>query len=174
MSDILLKVMLAFAVVAVIGYPFVRVWSAGEADDDFLELNEESEILYRRKETAYAALKELEFDYRIGALSERDYRELEAKYKLEAIEAISAVEERETDEQAFAAAGQQECPACGQEYEPGVRFCSVCGERLPEDGGGRRAKEVTAKTRPSCCPDCGSPIESSYHFCVVCGMEVVR
>lgn len=173
MSYILLKVMLALAVVAAIAYPLVRVRPAGDAEDDVLELNEESEVLYRRKEAAYATLKELEFDYRMGALSERDFRELEAKYKLEAIEVIGAVEEREAAEQALADAGQPECPHCRQTYVPGMKFCASCGERLVAKGNGRPQK-VRAVSRPSHCPDCGSQLDPTHRFCGDCGMEVAR
>lgn len=173
MSYILLKVMLALAVVAAIAYPLVRVRPAGDAEDDVLELNEESEVLYRRKEAAYATLKELEFDYRMGALSERDFRELEAKYKLEAIEAIGAVEELEAAEQAPADAGQLECPQCGETYEPGMKFCASCGEPLLVTSSGR-PQEVRAVAGPSPCPGCGSQLDPTHRFCGDCGMEVAR
>jgi class 3 adenylate cyclase len=36
-------------------------------------------------------------------------------------------------------AGAPSCPACGAEALPDARFCSTCGERLPEPGRGRSA-----------------------------------
>ncbi len=41
--------------------------------------------LLRQKESAYTAIKELDFDYRMGKLSAEDHKALRAKYEQQAI-----------------------------------------------------------------------------------------
>jgi hypothetical protein len=49
--------------------------------------------LLARKEAAYSALKELEFDYQTRKLSPEDYEELRAIYRVEAAEALKAMDQ---------------------------------------------------------------------------------
>lgn len=49
--------------------------------------------LVARKEAAYSALKELEFDYRTRKLSPEDYEELRTVYRLEAAEILKAMDQ---------------------------------------------------------------------------------
>ncbi len=49
--------------------------------------------LLARKEAAFSALKELEFDYRTRKLSPEDYEELRAIYRVEAAEVLEAMDQ---------------------------------------------------------------------------------
>ncbi len=51
-----------------------------------------AEELYARRDTTYSMLKELEFDYRSGILTEEDYKDLEARYKKKAISALKDID----------------------------------------------------------------------------------
>ncbi|MDW8338250.1 MAG: hypothetical protein RMM28_03835, partial [Thermoleophilia bacterium] len=70
-------VLLAVAVVVVVALPFLR--EPAPASDALEEPDERErrrvEILERR-DRALAALKEIEFDHRTGALNDEDYRSL--------------------------------------------------------------------------------------------------
>lgn len=52
--------------------------------------------LLARRAAAYSALKELEFDYRTRKLSQEDYEELRAVYRMEAAEALKALDQGAT------------------------------------------------------------------------------
>jgi uncharacterized OB-fold protein len=53
------------------------------------------------------------------------------------------------------------CPACGQAYRTGDRFCVRCGSALPEAGAvGRK------------CPSCGASLHENDRFCARCGRSV--
>ena len=52
--------------------------------------------LLAQKEAAFSALKELEFDYRTRKLSPEDYEELRAIYRVEAAEALKAMDQGTT------------------------------------------------------------------------------
>ena len=52
------------------------------------------------------------------------------------------------------------CPACGQAYQAGDRFCVRCGGGLPQ-----------SEARPSgpSCPSCGAAVREGDEFCAKCG-----
>src|SRR4030066_1465625 len=64
-----------------IAYPlFKQKWSLASPDED-----DKFRELHSRRDTTYSMLKELEFDFQSGILTEEDYRDLEARYKRKAI-----------------------------------------------------------------------------------------
>ena len=56
-----------------------------------------------------------------------------------------------------------QCPACGQPYLSGDRFCVKCGADLP--GG---AAEPPGREAPAC-PQCGASLRPGDVFCSKCG-----
>ena len=76
-----------------------------------------------RKLAAYAAIKEVELDKRIGKLSDEDYADLIARYKEQAVEAISALETMS----ASSTKRPAYCAACGTKQVSGGKFCPGCG-----------------------------------------------
>ena len=85
-------------------------------------------------------LKELEFDFQSGVLTEEDYRDLEARYKRRAISILREIDDRETGAdieeeiekqvQELRRGKGQFCTQCGATYQPGDRFCAHCGTSL--------------------------------------------
>ncbi len=51
----------------------------------------------RQKEEAIAGIRDAEFDFHLGKLSEADYRSLRARLEAEALEAITRLEEKPDD-----------------------------------------------------------------------------
>jgi hypothetical protein len=74
-----------------------------------------------RKESAIDALRELEFEYQTGKVSDEDYALLRARYAREALAARDDLGEK---------AGLGSCPACGASPREGAKFCSGCGGTL--------------------------------------------
>jgi hypothetical protein len=117
-----------------------------------IDLLAETELdrLMDRKTVIYRNLKDLEFEYAMGRLSEADYRRLEADYKndaatiLEKLDALGASEnfdnamEKEIASRKAKlfgpgparAAETPKCPSCGAEIISGKKFCADCGQRL--------------------------------------------
>lgn len=89
--------------------------------------------LERRKVEAYRAIKEAEFDKRMGKLSDEDYDSLVGRYRDQALEAIAALEERAPPRQpGYRKSSQVKfCPACGTKVGAGAKFCASCGAGLP-------------------------------------------
>ena len=113
--------------------------------------------LTERKEQLYASIKELEFDHRVGKMSQDDHdslrEELESRaigvlsqlHRLEARDPDLGLRKRiEVDVRGLAARGPGsggeppvaqpscDCPGCGRTREPGHRFCPDCGQHLDE------------------------------------------
>ena len=55
------------------------------------------------------------------------------------------------------------CPACGQAYQAGDRFCVRCGGALPQPGAA-----FTGRV----CPSCGATVGERDEFCARCGQEL--
>lgn len=110
-----------------------------------------------RRDAEIETLREVEFEYRTGKLSEEDYRELRARHAEAAVRARReaageegvSVEEpdqgedgpREVGSDAPAAEPDEgpplpRCPECGaRARRTGARFCSECGSDLEAPGG---------------------------------------
>ena len=118
-------ILLTILTFAFIAYPLFKPEapaSAGSADDEnLLELQS-------RRNTTYFMLKELEFDFQSGILTEDDYQDLEKRYKKKAVSILKDID------------GVKKGTSIEEEIEKRVlklrqgkgRFCSECGERYQE------------------------------------------
>ena len=100
------------------------------------------------RETVLLALRDLDFDFKTGKVSEEDYQPLRAQLMAEAAQYVEA--EKQEDEQlealiqsrrqgqkqniqsahCSAEANQEHCPSCGGKIQVGDLFCSSCGTRI--------------------------------------------
>jgi len=192
----LIGVVLALLAVGFISYPLLREQLG---DEETLDLPEDLEDLLRRKESTYSALKELEFDFKTGKLSEGDFRELDSRYRADALEILAAIDARDegmrdtsdprtskaqrtrsragTVESAPAVAAPTldpfTCAACGRVNPEGARFCAGCGDQI-----GVEAEETDPETHEEAagdeitCEQCGTVARPGHRFCASCGAEV--
>ena len=116
-----------------------------------------ADALHREKESVYHAIREMEFDYRTGKVSDEDYGALMARYRAKAIDLIKQIDSLEAESAATGAEAwhgrvEQEmraalatdprtaaplpvCAGCGQQNLPIHRFCTRCGFPVPETAG---------------------------------------
>ncbi len=80
-----------------------------------------------RKDAAIEALRELEFEFQTGKISDEDYQSLRRRWAHQAIQARDELGEKLGGVPA-------RCGTCGSEPRPGARFCSRCGSPLATDG----------------------------------------
>jgi hypothetical protein len=119
------------------------------------------------RETAVAALREIEFDRATGKLSDTDYAELKSRYTQEAVVAMRkegttvSVATQSADDEIEAAirayrTGLLSCPSCGPRPEPDAAFCSNCGRYLRDR-----------------CAGCGAPVDAlDARYCISCGTRL--
>ena len=145
---------LAVACVLYVARPFLR--EPEPADD---RLDEPGEFERRRlaleeeRDRALAALKELEFDHRTGAVADEDYRSLVGPLRKQAAEALRAFEPR-----AASRKPALEALAGGRERAAGRRFAvSRQGRERRQRRGGEEMVEVPGQPMPPQHPDIPEP-----------------
>ena len=158
---VLLVMMAAFTVVA---WPLMS--SARDARREHGGASPWNDLIGRR-DAAYRALKELEFEYQLGNLSEPDYRGLRERYRSEAAATLRELDAAVASGGEASVAGPAaatgsaptdsieaglSCPSCGRETEAGDLYCWSCGGQL-----GRQ------------CGNCGGLIQAGHQFCSSCG-----
>ena len=139
MENFLDGVLLTIGIIA-IAYPLVR-----RSRPTHQAAPDPERKLRAEKENVYEVLKDLDFEFRTGKLSEQDYRELQADYRARALRLLQHSEDRQPD---------GECHACGRLNPSGSRYCEICGASLDP---------------VSTCAACGAPGRPEDRFCAVCG-----
>jgi hypothetical protein len=93
MTALVLGALIAAIAVLLVALPFLR---RGGDDDDRIDQPTEAEeqrlLLIDERDHALAALKELEFDHRTGAIDDTDYRELVGPLRRAAADALRALD----------------------------------------------------------------------------------
>jgi predicted nucleic acid-binding Zn ribbon protein len=106
------------------------------------------------------ALRDLDFDYKTGKVSEEDYQPLRARLLVEAAKSIETTkrddEQLEAMIQARRKTAHQGCEHCGTAITEGQKFCSRCGSSIG--------------AQP--CPSCGKKLQKGDVFCSSCGTKI--
>lgn len=109
-----------------------------------------------------SALRDLDFDFRTGKVSEEDYTALRAQLVAEAalyFQSEKSVEDDQLEAMINARKASQskvrECSHCGKKIETDSRFCSQCGTAVGND-----------------CPSCGKTVQAEDLFCTTCGTKL--
>ncbi|MFH1003287.1 MAG: zinc-ribbon domain-containing protein [Chloroflexota bacterium] len=150
-------------------YPLFRQRSAPAVAVD----DERQRELSTSRDTAYSMLKELEFDYQSGLLTEEDYQELSTRYKGKAMAILkqlddSGADSGATDEIETAVLklrrSQRQAPARGKGQGP----VSSPG---PEDVIEQQVRRARRSPRRFC-TQCGAPAQPEDRFCSSCGASL--
>ena len=127
--------------------------------------------LIRKKEMVYHNIKDLQFEYQMGKVSEEDFNNLDTEYRIEAADVLKQIElmavktrnqEIHKTMTHIPGTGQAHrvdthwCTACGTARIKGHQFCTGCGELLP------------CKS----CSFCGVELKPDMKFCSECGRKV--
>lgn len=100
--------------------------------------NHRASDLQDRKETIYAAIKDIEFDHEMGKLSDEDFQDLRQQYKKEAMALLKKIDgiEKKTGGRgkngSSAKQAAQFCWKCGKKLTQDDRFCPECGQNIQE------------------------------------------
>ena len=114
-----------------------------------------------RHEEILLALRDLDFDFKTGKVSEEDYQPLRTQLLAEAAQYIESEKKEEEQLEALIQSRrngkrQNKCEHCGATLEAGQRFCSKCG----------------ASVNSESCPSCGKKIRLGDTFCSSCGTKI--
>lgn len=126
-----LGVALTIGVAAFVLYPLLRGTSEGGSG------RLSTDDLLARRDRVYGEIKDLEFDQRVGKVTDDDYRDARERLEVEAARILQALDERLRvfDEQIEREVKQLRakrsgCPSCGAAITPNARFCAACGAQL--------------------------------------------
>ncbi len=126
--------------------------------------------LIDQRDAAYRGIKELDFEYQLGNLSESDYGRLRQRYRTEAATTLRSLDAATggggdapaADPAVSTGTGPSDsietelpCPSCGKSTEAGDRYCWGCGAQL-----GRQ------------CVKCGDLVQARHQFCGSCGARL--
>ncbi len=126
MEFVLVAIVLA-AVFGIIAYPIINPPRTEKTESDALD------TLLVQRDSAYQAIRDLDFDYQLGKLSTTDYNSLRERYKARAASAlqeIDAMQAAPTNRAGLALEQALRCRNCKTPYELGDKFCRKCGNKL--------------------------------------------
>ena len=89
--------------------------------------------LEERKAAIYENLRDLQFEYRVGKLSDADYQQTKVGLQKELAVVLAELEGLKTGVVPVAAAPKPEvptCPHCGAKFEKNMKFCGECGKEM--------------------------------------------
>lgn len=121
--------------------------------------------LLGRKDAVLQAIKDLEFDNRLGKTSEEDYQRLNQRLRRQAIGLLQQIEKvapesASLDEQLEGIIAQ-------------FRQTTVAPATLPAQQQPTPAASTTSTPATSFCTQCGKPVDVSHKFCAHCGTPIV-
>jgi hypothetical protein len=132
MALFMVELVLLILTLLAIAYPLFRKEAAFVLDNTLTE-SDFSDLLYR-KEAAYIALVDLEFDYKTGKIADDDYKTMKSSMESEALGLIKKVDEYEKTGSTQSVAPKTDkkrfCHGCGITVTLDQRFCSECGAKL--------------------------------------------
>jgi hypothetical protein len=182
MLTVTIIILLTIPVIFYVGYPlFKRKAKITPISSDSLDGYHLKELL-KKKENAYLAIKDLDFDYKMGKLSEADHINLREQLKREAMVILQQIDELEKSQygesledqiereilayrkrkkaeiQSYSAkiTSEIKCPHCQKPSGANDKFCSECGTRVQMS-----------------CEGCGKTYTVGQKFCSHCGTKLV-
>src|SRR5215831_17241396 len=94
--------------------------------------------LEERKAAIYENLRDLQFEYRVGKLSDADYQQTKTGLQKELAGVLAQIEQVQTTgpakpapvKAAPAPSIAMVCPQCGAEFAKPMKFCGECGKAM--------------------------------------------
>jgi hypothetical protein len=122
--------------------------------------------LLGRKDATLQAIKDLEFDYRVGKMSQEDYQRLDQRLRRQAIGLMQQIEKvapesASLDEQLESIIAQ-------------FRQTSLPSTPAPSVPTSTASASPSASNSARFCTECGKPIEAGHKFCAYCGTAVAQ
>jgi hypothetical protein len=176
---IILAIVMSIGALLIVAYPIIA--KSRNVEPAASSAQEELDELLARREAAFQALRELNFDHRVGKVSDEDFAVFEANLKEVAVGSLEALDdweaesdlildpvlERAIDARRAALLGsERSCPSCGRPAFADDKFCAACGSALPAE----IPRPVIAD--PDTCPKCGRPYAPDDRFCGHCGAQL--
>ena len=88
--------------------------------------------LDERKAAIYENLRDLQFEYRVGKLSDADYQQTKLALQKELAVVLAGIEKIAKTAPVKPAPKKAEfvCPHCGKQFSTAMKFCGECGKEM--------------------------------------------
>lgn len=142
--------------------------------------DEKSQELLFKRDTVFSMLKELEFDHQSGILAEKDYHELEERYKKKGIAILKDIDSlegaAEIDKAIEAEISQRrkgKAPSAEDEIEQKI---SSLRKKSPAGAPEEIEKKISERRQQQkggqFCTKCGARRQPEDSFCAHCGAQL--
>ncbi len=127
---------LAIAAILVIALTTVFTLSIRAKDIPKPEPESPTRHLEERKAAIYENLRDLQFEYRVGKLSDDDYQQTKLSLQKELAGVLAAIDQIGAGVPAAKAVKPIEatpknvCPSCGVHFSRAMKFCGECGKAM--------------------------------------------
>ncbi len=91
--------------------------------------------LDERKAAIYENLRDLQFEFRVGKLSDYDYQQTKLDLQKELAQVMAQVDQLKSQTVApvpIPVVNPNACPACGASFPQPLKFCGECGAKMNE------------------------------------------
>lgn len=174
--SIVIALLLAAAAVIAVVWPLLRPGPAPVmVDDDRL-----AELL-GRKDAVMMAIKDLEFDYRVGKLSDEDYQLYDQRLRRQAVGLLQQIEQVAPESARFDASLEAEIAQRRQVHEPAAPAPAAVPVTVvtiavaapsPSAPAASLSSADGESTLPRFCTTCGNRLAAHHKFCAQCGAPV--
>lgn len=169
---LLIALVLSGLAMAAVAWPLLK-----KGPTPVLVENDRLADLLHRKEQVLTAIKELEFDYRVGKMSEADYQQYDQRLRRQAIGIMQQIEQVAPESVGLDATLEREIEQ--------LRLVKPANASSPTSDAGMEAEiarrrrvpatQVAAPTNgvaPRFCTACGAALAPHHKFCAQCGTPV--
>lgn len=122
-----------FAVLVLVGAVVFTLFIRGK-DLPEPELVSPTAHLEERKARIYENLRDLQFEYRVGKLSDDDYQKTKLDLQKELARVLAEIDAIAPAKQAAPAVvpapNPNTCPHCGAKFDRPLKFCGECGKKM--------------------------------------------
>lgn len=175
---IISTVVLAVVAIGVVVWPILRPPRASLAN---APANQELAELTAKRDAALRAVKDLDFDFQTGKVSQEDYLVYESALKAQAVAAIQTVDDYQNQQQHTAAAAHSELDAALEAQIAALRRTPSAPASATSTNGHTETTPpvVAAATQTddigaaNFCRQCGQPVHGGDRFCAHCGTALV-
>ena len=170
---VFLALLITVAVFAFVSYPLLR---PGRSEADLVPTDHRGEEdLLAQRDAAYAAIKELEFEFHLGNLSQKDYDDLRARSRRRAADILRHLDATEREAaRTHRKARSTEPPRDGDTPEEIERAVALLrqqkeGKASHAARGPDSGQDRAPRARRTACPNCQGAVQAKDRFCGRCG-----
>lgn len=124
--------------------------------------------LLGRKDSVLQAIKDLEFDYQVGKISQEDYERLDQRLRRQAIGLLQQIEKVAP----ASASLDEELETIIAQFRQTSRASTPVTNGVPALSS--PATQATVGQSARFCTQCGKPVEAGHKFCAYCGTPVAQ